>query len=276
MIFFNELDSINILERNTARLEGLEISQARKLAKVYRQAMVQIRERLLITKDNTFTEAKLESSLRVIEQSLQVLNARIKPVLNFGFDTLFEQGAEDSAKEINSFESHFNGITRPVPVDAILDSVEKDNFLFNQYESSVNGYSDNVRKLFQSVLTQSLIQGRTMSQAIYDIQQAYTGQEWHLARIVRTELHNIYNVSKLKGFNQVKEDYFPDLKKTLFHPMDSRTGEDSKAAAKQDLIVALDKPFVYTFNGKVRKFMAPPERPNDRAILIPYRKSYDT
>ncbi len=274
-IFFNELDSINILERNSAKLEGLELGQIRKLAKAYRKAMVEIRNRLLVTQDNTFTEAKLESMLRQIEQSLQVLNSRLNPVLNFGFDTLFEQGVEDSAKEMNSFERHFNGVTRPVPVDAILESTDPDNFLFNQYENSIEGYNQAIRNNFQHTLTQSLVQGRTVSQAIFDIQQTYSGMEWQLARIVRTELHNIYNVSKLKGFNQVKDDYFPDLKKTLYHPIDSRTGEDSKKAAKKDLIVALNKPFVYTFKGKVRKFMSPPDRPNDRAILIPYRDSYD-
>ena len=70
------------------------------------------------------------------------------------------------------------------------------------------------------------------------------------------------------------EGTIPDLKKTLYHPMDKRTGEDSKWLNKNNLIIPVDEPFKYTWNGQVREYMAPPDRPNDRSILIPYRESW--
>jgi len=66
----------------------------------------------------------------------------------------------------------------------------------------------------------------------------------------------------------------PDLMKTLMHPIDKRTGDDSKLAARLRLVVPIDEPFVYKWNGETREFMAPPDRPNDRAILVPYSTSW--
>lgn len=265
-----------LFERNVSRLEGLEINQMRRLLKLYKEARAQLQNDLLFTPDNTFTEARMEYALQQVNLMIAALRNRLNEELQFGFDNLFEQGVEDSGNEINKLEKVFNGVsTAPVPIDAILASTQPENFLFNQYQSSVENYNDNVRAEFQRVLSQSLLQNKTWSQAVFDMETVFRDSEYKLQRIVRTELHNIYNVAKLKGFGQIREDYFPDLKKTLYHPMDSRTGADSKKADQDNLIVALDKPFKYTFKGKQRVFMSPPDRPNDRAILIPYRSSYD-
>jgi len=274
-MFWDDIDGIKTLERDSARLEGIELSQARKLMKMYQQARKEIINQLLLTPDNTFTEAKLETALRQIDQAMAVLHSRIRPDLVFGFETLFEQALEDSGREINAFEKEFNGITRAVPIDAIIASTNPDNFLFNQYEASVQNYSARLRNNFQRVLGQSLVQNKTWSQAVNDLNTVFSAQEYQLARIARTELHNIYNVSKLKGFKGIQNQYLPDLKKALYHPMDSRTGEDSIELAEDKPIVELDEPFTQLYNGRKYVFMTPPQRPNDRAILVPYRESYD-
>ena len=87
-------------------------------------------------------------------------------------------------------------------------------------------------------------------------------------------MHNIYNVSKMDGMGSIKKKFIPDLKKMLVHPMDNRTAQDSKALAKKNPIVDIDKPFKFVYNGETRVFSHPPDRPNDRAILIPARDKY--
>ena len=88
----------------------------------------------------------------------------------------------------------------------------------------------------------------------------------------------------MKGMDKIKDDVLPDLKKALMHPIDSRTGQDSKQLAKENPVVDIDEPFVFTFvrrnkDGSVvedrREFMFPPDRPNDRAILVPFREEWD-
>jgi hypothetical protein len=60
--------------------------------------------------------------------------------------------------------------------------------------------------------------------------------------------------------------------KYLNNPLDKKTGEDSKISQTKyggpDKAIPLDEPFRYTYNGKVREFMLPPDRPNDRSIAL--------
>lgn len=276
MPFFADIDTMDIFENHTSKLEGLEMSQARKILKQYKMAREKLKAQLLMAPDNSFTEAKLKNALFQIEAGIKELQWQVNPTFQTGWEYLTNQGAEDSAKEINAMEKKFNGVKSLLPVDEIIESVDPDNLLFNNFQSSMESYSASLRNKFQQSLTQALLQNQTWSQAVFGMEQVFAQEEWVLARIVRTELHNIYNISKSNGFLQIRQDYLPDLQKTLYHPMDSRTGGDSMEAAAQKLIVNVDEPFEYTYKGKLRRFMAPPDRPNDRAILIPYRPSYES
>lgn len=273
MSFFTDIDGLSILERNSHRLEGMEMNSARKLLKQYKRAREELKARMLMAPDNTFTNARMEQALIQIEQGIQNLNRAIRPEIQQQFDFMSSQGVEDGTGELNYLNKKFAGVSSPLPIDAIIESTDPANYLFNQYASSVETYNATLRNRFQNVLTQSLLQQKTWSQAVFDMEQVFDTEEWQLARIVRTELHGIYNVSKNNGYSTIQEDYIPDLKKTLYHPMDSRTGEDSVYASKlKSLIVDVNEPFHYNWKGKERVFMTPPDRPNDRAILIPYRE----
>lgn len=275
MGFFEDIDNVAILERNADRLEGIQMNQARKLLKEYKKAKEEIRLQLLANSgDNVFTEAKLNNTLAQIEMMVAQLKAKIAGNLRDGYDYLSNQGVEDSVREVDAFDKYFGGGFGKLPYDEIIDSVDPNNYLFNQYESSVDAYNESLRNSFQSSLTQSLIQQKSWSQTVADMTGVFDLEEWKLARIVRSELHGIYNVSKMDGFLNIRDNYTPDLMKTLYHPMDARTGADSIQLAKENPIIPVDQPFVFEWKGKRRVFMTPPDRPNDRAILIPYRNNY--
>jgi hypothetical protein len=279
MSFFNDIDGMRILERNASRIEGIEMSQARRMLKLYKQARSELTFRLLTTPDNTFTEARLRSAMAQVEDMILILEKRAKEESRFGTDMVRDQGSEDSAREMNELEKKFSGVNPAINVDAVVASVDPDTFLFNNYQSSLDAYNANLRSGFERELSQALLQQKTWSQAVSDMEMVFNAEEWVLARIVRTELHGLYNTAKFRGFQSIQTDYFPDLKKTLYHPMDSRTGEDSIQAAGKNLIVDIDKPFKYSFKQGskiiVREFMTPPDRPNDRSIMIPYRSSWE-
>jgi hypothetical protein len=263
-----------ILERNSVRIEGIEMSSARRMVRLYKQAQRDLTIKLLMTPDNTYSKAKLEQALVEVDLMLRMLKERIRQEASASYDLVNEQAAEDAARELNALEKKFSGINNLVNVDAIIAAVEPESYLFNNYESSLDAYDAKMRSMFENALTQGLIQQKSWTQVVNDLESVTNQEEWTLARIVRTELHGLYGSSKLRGFQEIKTEYVPDLKKTLYHPMDARTGEDSLQLIKENLIVDLDQPFSYVFRGKKRVFMSPPERPNDRAILIPYRLSW--
>lgn len=263
-----------IMQRSAERVVSMEEREARKILKAYREARQAMKNRLLTTPDNTFTETVLESRLVQVEQGISILESRLNDTIYFGFEALSDQGIEDSVSEVRKMERQFIGAVSRIDLDTILDSTERRNYLFNQYESSIKSYNNSMRNGFRNIMTQGLIQNKSWSQIVGDIDNAFSLNEYKIARIVRTELHTIYNISKMDGFGEVQKKYIPDLKKAIFHPMDKRTGDDSKQAAKQIDAIPIDKPFEYKYNGKTVTFMAPPDRPNDRGILMPWRESY--
>jgi len=275
MSFIDQVDFLSIAEKHIRRLTGLEMEQARNLTKYYVIARKRLKERLLEVRHGSFTEAQLKMVLAQVETGLIQLNKQISQELILGSQISSEQATDDLVKEVNTFDKEFAGIFQPLPVDIIVESMNPDNLLINQFRSSINSYNDNLRSTIQRELTNAVIMKMPYQMVVEKVAETMALDEWKIARIVRTELHNIYNVSKVKGMEEVKRKKYPDLKKALIHPMDSRTGDDSKKLARIDPVVALDKPFKYKYRGKLRVFFTPPDRPNDRAILIPYRKAWD-
>lgn len=264
-----------MFQNHIRKIVGLENTEAKVLINHYKEAFQAIKNQLLITQDNTFTEAKLLTIQRQLEVGIKALEQKIKSDVQESFSFMYEQGVEDAVKEVNTLEKKFNGINQLVPVDAIISSTNPNTYLFNNYTSSLESYNKDLRSNMQNILTQSLIQRKTLSQTVNDLEVYMKMDQWKVHRIVRTELHQIYNVSKMGGMDNIKKQFIPDLKKSLVHPMDDRTAQDSKELASKNPIIDIDKPFIQNYNGKELRFMAPPNRPNDRAILIPYRESYD-
>jgi hypothetical protein len=279
MPFFKDVDSLTIVERHTRRVAGMEEAQARHVLRLYVLARKNLRERLNQVEAGTFTEAQLKVTLVQIEAAIRELNRQLGTELRMGIQMSKEQSIEDLIKEINVFEKEFNGIKQDIPFDRILFSLDSENLLFNRYEASMEAYNEQLRSEMQRILTQAVIERLDYRQAVNRIHDKMQADEWKAHRIVRTELHNIYNTSKMSGMREIRDEYLPDMKKTLIHPMDERTGNDSMVLARLNPIVDIDEPFTYTFNtGKqtiTRTFQAPPDRPNDRAILVPYRPSWD-
>jgi hypothetical protein len=178
--------------------------------------------------------------------------------------------------EINKFSKIFTGAVVPLNLNAAIIAQDTSNFLFNRYESSVSAYTEGLRGQLASGLVESVLAQDSYPEVIGKIGQYFAGEEWKINRIARTELHNMYNKAKLRGMGEVQENTLPALKKSLYHPMDSRTGKDSQFAARKHLVADIDKPFVYQWNGSKREFMTPPDRPNDRSILIPYQADWDS
>ena len=279
MPFFQDVDDMTLIERHIRKVAGLENTQSKVLISEYKRAIKEIRPKLTAAIPGSYTQEQLEFILKQLEAAVSATNRRVKKEVSLGTDMATEMGKEDSIKEVNAFEKRFNNIQRMIPIDLILASADRDNFLFNQFQSSMQTYSETFRNKMQQRLTQGLIQKKPLGSVIGEISADFDGDQWRIARIVRSELHNIYNVAKMRTLGDIRKKLIPDLKKTLFHPMDNRTGKDSIEAARKNLIVDVDQPFKYSFKqgGKVivREFMAPPDRPNDRSIMVPYRESYD-
>ncbi len=91
-----------------------------------------------------------------------------------------------------------------------------------------------------------------------------------IVRIVRTESWRFVNETRLEEFKKKGYEY-----KTTYPVKDDRTGDDSWFYYDMKQIKPIDEPFSYEWKGKERVFMTPPDRANDRQILIPYIDNSD-
>lgn len=276
MNFFEDETVQDLIQGNIEKLDNLEEKSAQKLLKSLRAVRTQLMDRLMTIPPGTFTEQQLNVTLVQVDTAIQAINKTLKDEMFEIGDLFAKRGLSDLVKEVQRMDKHFTGSITPINMDAILLANDTQNFLVNKYDASLDAYSADLRAQITGQIMNSLIARdstrRTVSQLVSSVGQFFLGEEWKLTRIVRTEMHGVYNYSKINGMKDLQQDELPDLMKTLMHPMDSRTGQDSKALAQDNPIIPIDEPFKFKWHGKVRIFQSPPDRPNDRSVLVPYRR----
>ena len=268
-----DIENDRLLESHSRRLTNISVGEARRIERYYEAARARVSHYLATWRGtDSFTETRMLAVKAQIDNDLLDLSRVIRGELDISSSMAVEQSGQDTLSEINRLEKKFTGAVLPIPEDAIDYALTPDHYLFNNFYSSVENYNQQIRTKMHNTLATSVIARETHHQVITRMQRAIGGDQWQVARIVRTEMANIYNGSKIFNFYKLKEENIvPDMMKGLYHPMDSRTANDSKYLSKLDPIVNLEDNFKYEWNGEVREFPAPPDRPNDRAILIPIR-----
>ena len=267
------VENERLLESHSRRLTNVSIGEARRIERYYQAARNKVTQNLQFWQgSDTFTETRLRAVQAQIDSDLLELSRVIRGEVELSAEMAVEQSGNDTISEINRLEKKFRGAVLPIPEAAIDYSLDSDHYLFNNFVSSIENYSQRLRSRIYGELSTSVIARETHHQVIGRVERVMGANHWEAARVVRTEMSNIYNGSKILNFYKLRENnHVPDMMKGLYHPLDQRTGDDSKHLDALDLVVNLEDNFKYEWQGEIREFPAPPDRPNDRAILIPIR-----
>lgn len=271
--FENDLVS-EVAQNHIQDVRGLEDREAEKILKLYKRVRQDLRDRLEVIPNGSFSAQKMRGALTQVELGINEMTKILGEGMKDSAQPLAESGIDNLVEEIRLWDKEFTGAVIPINLDAVKVASDTSNFLFNRYEASLKNYNEILRSKFASLMTEGVIAEKTTSEVISEMGKVFLGEEWRLHMIARTELHNVYNVAKINGMKDLVGGDIPDLKKTLFHPMDRRTGEDSIRLSKKNPIVPVDEPFIESSTGKKLVYMSPPNRPNDRSILIPYREAW--
>jgi hypothetical protein len=273
--FFEEVDSLGVVEANIQAVHRIEQDQARKLLNRFREIRFDLRNELeMDIPPGTFTAQKMRGSLVQIERAITELSKRLEGGMGDAAGVASERGVDDLVKEIQAFEEHFKGAVIPIDFNAAALASDAQSLAISRYESSIGSYSAALKADIARQVQNAVIEQLNVSQMVERLNRYMAGEEWKIQRLARTEIHNVYNLSKLGTIREIRDTQLDDLQKTLMHPMDARTASDSKYAASLQLIANIDEPFVYRWGGKVRTYMSPPDRPNDRSVMVPYRSAW--
>jgi len=289
MGFLDEIETDTTLQKTLDAVTKLEEEEARKLLVRFKEVRSELRDRLDTFAGDTFSAQQSRGVLLQIDLAIAEINRSLKTGIEQAGEALAVRGTEDLVKEIERFDRRFTGAVTPINISAVLVGIDTRNFLINRFQASIDAYAQDLRQQLSLQITNQALQEIPFDTMLRNLSMFFTGEEWKLRRLARTELHNLYNVGKLRGMQEIRDRTLPDLKKTLIHRIDLRTGGDSKAMAggiteweiiKGDRVVDIGKPFRFTLrspSGRTvkRVFMAPPDRPNDRSILVPFREAWN-
>lgn len=127
------------------------------------------------------------------------------------------------------------------------------------------------------------IEGKTTAAAVRDLERVVADQRWRIERVARTEASFAYNDALDSGIELLAEE-LPGLRArwtehvndSTWEPLDNRVAADSMALHGQ-----VKRPggvFVMPSDGPSdlvgKAYESPPNRPNDRAVLTPWRKEW--
>jgi hypothetical protein len=271
--FFEEVDSTGIVEQHINKVLRLEDDQAKIILKNYREIRRDLVDRISMYPRGTFTNQHLKGVLVQVNAAIEAITKHLEGYTLHGAYVAALDGVQGLVKELKVFDEKFTGAVTPINLNTALIAHDTSQFLVTRYKTNLEAYGNGLLTQITNGLFSASIGETSYDEVVGRISNFFTAEEWKLHRIVRTELHHVFNMGKLNGMKELSDD-LPDLQKTLMHPMDARTGDDSIYAAQQHLVADVDQPFEYLWNGVVRQFYAPPDRPNDRSIMVPYRQAW--
>ena len=235
-------------------------------------------------KDDTFTVHQIQATLAQVRAVLVPLVQEMRTAaVSIGKETA-AHAAADAVDYVSRAEQEFRGSSAPLPFNtaSMIDTAVRgsESTVLRRIDSNPHHpgkpgvlarYGTNVIGKFEQTLQQRLIQGKPWAQAKADLiaDSPFLQQQpaFWAERILRTESMNAHNAASQQTLQQVEAIVGPMLK-ILAATFDDRTGADSYAVHGQ--IRRTTEAFQSWFGA----YMHPPNRPNDREIVVPHNQSW--
>jgi hypothetical protein len=279
-------------QRNLQRL--INENGVGPVRRLYQDMLESVTKKLGATSSNSFTATQLRGMLAQLKLGLAGVLRGMSTKVG---DAAFRVGlasARSMLEDVARLEKHFTGVLVPLPVleAARLSGLVKNSTssLMRIHETSMAAYGTHLVGTFEKQLAASLAAGESSTEAIDRIQRA-GDLEWYRAeRIVRTELSFASSASARAAMDEQADELDGDLwTRWSEHvsdtgtPLDDRVGVDSEAMHGQVAPPGgqFTQPPRAPSGEEVGDSLAlktwshPPNRPNDRAVLTPWRSHWD-
>ncbi len=268
-------DLLRMQQRDLSRLDNA----TRKRALVIINARLKLLKRQLERMEpGTWgfnSQQAVIAQLRVA--AVQIVND-LSDVTRVGLDRAARLAANHSATILKNLDEQMTGSVRPLSFEN-LEWVERNAEQMSQvrlreYSDSYARYGSSAVRSIENEIAANVITGTPWTQSreriMEIVEDTVDGQQWKVDRILRTETSAAYNGMHLEAMRVESRPGDPMLKR-LVAVFDSKTASDSRLLHGQT--VPVEEPFIDVFNSG-KRYMAPPNRPNDRETVIPWRASY--
>lgn len=280
-----------------ARVKALaERRTARRLLTLYNRAHDELMRRLHAAirggRGDTFGAHQMRVFVAQVRLGQAQLGRAMAGELLAGSQEAATEALRGLSRTISRLELRFRGAAVALPTEeparfaGILD--KRRSSLLRLHQSSMANYGARVVGKVEQELALSLITGETSEAAAARVSDVVGGEFWQAERIARTETAWAYNAGHRDGIEAAAEVVPGLMMRWSEHvsndgePLDDRVAVDSMAMHGQVAQPGFGfvcppespdgKPVPKGLAGKVFEF--PPNRPNDRAVLQPWRAGW--
>ena len=208
--------------------------------------------------------------------------------------------AHDSLRSLTSeiarMEKHYKGSASPLPIDeaSVFRKIvsKRRQSMLRQHETSMVRYGASLVTKMEDELSKSILAEENYGEAVDRIVDTSDVEWWKGEQIVRTESMFSFSATRADGLSeaaQVLDDlrmrWVEHVDDSTFEPLDDRVAKDSIALHAQVVVPLTSFKFPNDMpdGGELpeeceryvgRSFAFPPDRPNDRASLAPWRPGW--
>jgi hypothetical protein len=260
-----------------ARYERLWGALTKRQAALAASAMADIEADLKKARRGSWTSAMAAATLAQLGEATRGLSESQLRLLSRALPGIAGIAKDDLADYLGKLDEHYLGVARPLRWDALewLEGYSRPllRSRLRIYEKSFARYGAESVEGIESAMAKSVLLGTPWTEARESVmglvREQVGGRQWMVDRIVRTECATVYASTTMAALLEEDEPDDPMLKK-LVALWDKVTGLDSKLLHGQTRRV--QDLFTDVVRGK--EFDAPPNRPNDREIVIGWRSSW--
>ncbi len=233
---------------------------------------------------DSFTAWQLQATLRQVQEVLRPLTRGMGEVVLDQGRAAAEAAVSGTLRYLRDAERHYTGVARPLPLEeaSLLDASVRgaESSVLARVASDprhpgqpgvLARYGASTIGNFEEVLQRRFVTGAPWAEVRDEVTAASPFLEGAPAawaeRIVRTEVMSANNHASFETIRRANEE-LGDMLKIISSVFDDRTGSDSYAVHGQ-----VRRP-QEAFQSWFGLYQSPPDRPNDRSIVVPHRMSW--
>lgn len=265
------------------------------ISRMYHEAAIEQEAKLraqLRKGADTFTVHQMRFALAQITDGQATLSQKMAAELGTVTREAQKEAVSGLLKDVARLEKEFTGATIELPLEeasrfyGIID--KRKTSLLHMHQSSMAKHGAQTVKAVERELAMSLLTGENQDQAIARVLPAIEGEWWQAERIVRTECAWAYNASHRDAIEDTARDVggmkmqWEEMVDEDGNPYDDRVAIDSLAMHGQVANVgemffmppATPKGDATPESLQGQEWAFPPNRPNDRAVVSPWKRDW--
>jgi hypothetical protein len=268
----------DLLEAQRDSLRALQGDARQRAIKLTRASLVRVHKTLEGMQPGSWGWASQAATAQQLRAALTQLTRGQIDLLSEGLHDAARVSARDASVYLSALDQRYLGVVRPLRFDAIEwvenNAAHLSKVRLREYTTSFARYGASAVQGIEDEIAKTIMVGAPWHEArkqVWDITKDVVGdRQWMVDRILRTETSAAYNGMQLAALIEEDSDPSDPMLKRLVATFDSRTGKDSVMLHGQ--VRPVRQPFFDPFFGK--SYQAPPNRPNDREVVVGWRTSY--